>query len=171
MKFTLVTYIFVGIIFGCAKAQFVDNFVCPDEFEGYYPHLYSCDRYWKCIDGVATLETCGNGLAFDDTDPTFATEHCEYTHNIDCGGRTDFEPPISAPNCPRLNGIFEDPENCAAWYDCRKGVSTRYTCAPGLGWDKRDRICKWADQVVSCQNQKNDQNAVFLCPKAKDRRS
>ena len=71
----------------------------------------------------------------------------------------------------RLNGIFEDPENCAAWYDCRKGVSTRYTCAPGLGWDKRDRICKWADQVVSCQNQKNDQNAVFLCPKAKDRRS
>ena len=44
MKFTLVTYIFVGIIFGCAKAQFVDNFVCPDEFEGYYPHLYSCDR-------------------------------------------------------------------------------------------------------------------------------
>ena len=83
-------------------AQKQDNFKCPDEFEGYYPHLYSCDKYWKCTDGVATLETCGNGLAFDDTDPTFATEHCEYTHNIDCGGRTDFEPPISAPNCPRL---------------------------------------------------------------------
>ena len=46
MKFTLVT-IFVGctIFSDEAKAQLVDNFVCPDEFEGYYPHLYSCDRY------------------------------------------------------------------------------------------------------------------------------
>ena len=46
MKFTLVkNLILCGIIFGCAQAQnFVDNFACPDEFEGYYPHLYSYDR-------------------------------------------------------------------------------------------------------------------------------
>ena len=70
----------------------------------------------------------------------------------------------------RLYGDFEDPENCAAWYNCRKGASTRYTCAPGLAWDKRDRTCKWADQVASCKSQKKEENPVFLCPKAKDRR-
>ena len=47
-------------VINCISAQLVDNFVCPDEFEGYYPHLYSCDRYWKCIDGRESLETCGN---------------------------------------------------------------------------------------------------------------
>jgi len=46
-------------VINCISAQLVDNFVCPDEFEGYYPHLYSCDRYWKCIDGRESLETCG----------------------------------------------------------------------------------------------------------------
>ena len=70
----------------------------------------------------------------------------------------------------RLFGDFEDPENCAGWYNCRKGSSTRYSCAPGLAWDKRDRTCKWADQVLSCQKQKEAGTPVFSCPKAKDRR-
>ena len=41
--------------FNLIKAQKQDNFKCPDQFEGFYPHLYSCDRYWKCKDGVPTL--------------------------------------------------------------------------------------------------------------------
>ncbi len=45
----------------CAHAQ-DDFFECPDEFEGYYPHDLSCDRYWECKEGIASLETCGNGL-------------------------------------------------------------------------------------------------------------
>ena len=89
-----------------AKAQFEDQFTCPDEFEGFYPHLFSCDQYWKCQKGVATLETCGNGLAFVDKDPTFTSEECDYLYNVDCGNRTELEPPISAPNCPRLYGTF-----------------------------------------------------------------
>jgi len=46
----------------------IDDFTCPDEFEGYYPHLYSCDKYWKCLEGEAELKLCGNGLGFDDVD-------------------------------------------------------------------------------------------------------
>lgn len=153
-------------------AQLVDEFKCPDQFEGYYPHLFSCDQYWKCKEGVASLETCGNGLAFDDSDPTFTTENCDYMHNIDCGNRTQFQEPISAPNCPRLYGIFSDEENCAAWYNCRNGVATRYTCAPGLAFDTKDRVCKWADQVQTCKDQVgqgNDENPVFICPKSTTR--
>ena len=97
----------VGTSLNLINAQ-QDNFKCPDKFEGFYPHLYSCDRYWKCKDGVESLEKCGNGLAFDDTDPTFATENCDYMHNIECGSRKEFEPPISTPNCPRLGAFLQD---------------------------------------------------------------
>ena len=69
--------LFVLFIFK-TNAQLIDDFTCPDQFEGFYPHLYSCDKYWKCLEGRATLELCGNGLAFDESDPTFTTENCDY---------------------------------------------------------------------------------------------
>ena len=99
--------IFICALFLGVRAQLEDNFSCPDEFEGFYPHLFSCDLYWKCQEGQASLEKCGNGLAFVDKDPTFTSEECDYLYNVDCGNRTELEPPISALNCPRLYGTFE----------------------------------------------------------------
>ena len=57
-------------MFGQEEAEYydVDDFTCPDEYKGFFPHLISCDKYWACDDGVAELRTCGNGLAFLDTD-------------------------------------------------------------------------------------------------------
>lgn len=158
-------FLIVAFVVKAAKAQ-VDNFACPDEFEGYYPHLYSCDKYWKCIEGIASLETCGNGLAFDDLDPTYTTENCDYIYNVECGNRTDLEPPISAPNCPRLYGTFPDPEDCTAFFNCRNGLSNRYNCAPGLAFDPKDRVCKWADQVKACEKMMNEEekSSMFTCP-------
>ena len=45
-----------------------DGFTCPDGYKGFYPHGVSCDKYWACDDGETELRTCGNGLAYDDTD-------------------------------------------------------------------------------------------------------
>lgn len=28
--------------------------------------LFSCDKYYSCENGTATLKICGNGLVFDD---------------------------------------------------------------------------------------------------------
>lgn len=64
-----------------------EEFKCPDDY-GFYPHSLSCDKYWKCDNNVAELKTCGNGLAFDDTDPKYLKENCDYLHNVDCGART-----------------------------------------------------------------------------------
>lgn len=63
-----------------------EEFKCPDEY-GFYPHSQHCDKYWKCDNNVADLKTCGNGLAFDDTDPKYLKENCDYLHNVDCGQR------------------------------------------------------------------------------------
>lgn len=60
---------------------------CPDLF-GFFRHHKSCDKYWACENGTATLKLCGNGLNFDDSDPK--RENCAYPFSVDCGGdRTD----------------------------------------------------------------------------------
>lgn len=63
-----------------------DDFDCPDNF-GFYPHYRSCDKYWACENGTATLKVCGNGLVFDDADPL--RENCAYPFSVNCGDRTD----------------------------------------------------------------------------------
>lgn len=62
------------------------HFNCPDTF-GFYPHHKSCDKYWACENGTATLKLCGNGLVFDDSDSL--RENCAYPFSVDCGSRTD----------------------------------------------------------------------------------
>ena len=148
-------------------AQSFDDFVCPDEFEGYYPHDTSCDRFWECKEGIASLETCGNGLAFSDIDPTYTTKNCLEIYNVECGARTELEPPISAPNCPRLYGTFDDPDDCTAFYNCRDGHADRFSCAPGLAFDPEKRVCNWADRVDACKQKKEEAGEdpqEFVCP-------
>ncbi|KAH7642026.1 protein obstructor-E [Dermatophagoides farinae] len=135
------------------------SFQCLDDF-GFYPHLKSCDKYWACDNGTATLKTCGNGLVFDDSDTR--RENCAYPFSVDCGERSDLEPPISTPHCPRLYGIFPDPSNCRIFYSCWNGEASRYECPPGLAYDDDQRVCVWADHVDRC-----DQSEVsdgFVCP-------
>lgn len=79
-------YLLIYRIFNfTAVAQ--DSFKCPDDF-GFYPHHTSCDKYWKCDNGIAELKTCGNGLAFEATDTKYLSENCDYHHNVECGDRT-----------------------------------------------------------------------------------
>lgn len=76
------------------------NWQCPHEF-GFYPHDTACDKYYSCEASVATLKTCGNGLAFDASDPEFLKENCDYRHNVDCAGRPELGRPASATYMPR----------------------------------------------------------------------
>lgn len=141
------------------SSGFVGSFNCPDDF-GFYPHVKSCDKYWACDNGTATLKTCGNGLVFDDSD--MKRENCAYPFSVDCGDRSDLEPPISTPHCPRLYGIFPDTTNCRIFYSCWNGEASRYECPPGLAYDDNQRVCVWADHVERC-----DQSEVsdgFVCP-------
>jgi len=144
-----------------------DDFQCPDEFLGFYPHLISCDKYWHCQDGYAELRTCGNGLAFVDDDDTFTKESCEEIPLVQCGERTKLEPPISTRNCPRLFGTFPDPEDCGVFWMCRDGKSNRHDCPPGLAYDQDMRVCTWADQVPECSSSQvivDEEGGAFECP-------
>jgi len=147
--------------------QRVDDFQCPDEFVGYYPHLISCDKYWHCRDGIAELKTCGNGLGFLDTDDTFTLEQCAELHLVECGDRTEVEPPISTDHCPRLYGTFPDPLDCGVFWKCQDGKPNKYNCPPGLAYDQVSRGCRWADQVPECSANSvtiDDDGGEFQCP-------
>ncbi|XP_037082794.1 protein obstructor-E-like isoform X2 [Pollicipes pollicipes] len=139
-----------------------DSFQCPDELPGFFPHDVSCDKYWSCSEGIATLQTCGNGLSFDDTDPNYERENCDYSHNVQCGTRTVVEEPISAPNCPRLYGIFADETSCNTFWSCWAGEANRYECPPGLAYDRSQRVCVWSDQVAECKAEELADG--FSCP-------
>ncbi|KAJ8876116.1 hypothetical protein PR048_024025 [Dryococelus australis] len=118
---------------GCVTvvlAGMAQEFKCPDDY-GFYPHTTSCDKYWKCDNGVSEPKTCGNGLAFDASDPKYLTENCDYIHNVDCGDRTQLEPPIAATHCPRLYGIFSDDLKCDVFWNCWNGEASRYQCSRG----------------------------------------
>ncbi|XP_044597367.1 protein obstructor-E-like [Cotesia glomerata] len=157
MKFYLIT----ALLIIASEAQ--DTFKCPDDF-GFYPHHLSCDKYWKCDNNVAELKTCGNGLAFDASDAKFLTENCDYLHNVECGERTQLEPPISTPHCARLYGIFPDEKKCDVFWNCWNGEASRYQCSPGLAYDREARVCMWADQVPECRN--DEVAGGFSCPAA-----
>jgi len=149
-----------------ASAQLVDDFECPDEFAGFYPHLISCDKYWHCQDGIPELKTCGNGLGFLDTDDTFTLEQCAELHLVECGARTEIEPPISTDHCPRLYGTFPDEVDCGVFWKCQDGKPNKYNCPPGLAYDSVSRGCRWADQVPECSQAVvvDDEGGEFQCP-------
>jgi len=143
-----------------AAASSGQAYRCPDSF-GYFRHHKSCDKYWACDNGTATLKLCGNGLMFDDSDPR--RENCAYPFSVDCGpDRTEIEAPISTPHCPRLYGLFADTSNCRVFYSCWNGEASKYECPAGLAYDSEHRVCVWADHVDRC-----DQSEVsdgFVCP-------
>ncbi|XP_018022825.1 protein obstructor-E isoform X1 [Hyalella azteca] len=143
------------------------QFACPHDY-GFYAHDIACDKYWACDLGVATLKTCGNGLAFDDTDPENLKENCDYLHNVKCGKRTELQPPIVVGNCKALHGIFPDDSECEVFHSCWAGEGTRYQCGPGLAYDRRSRTCSWMDQVPECKQQRADALALtgIQCPEA-----
>jgi len=156
----------LNLLLATAALGQVDDFNCPDEHIGFYPHLYSCDKYWYCQQGQAEERTCGNGLGFIDTDPTYTLEQCAELHLVECGERTELEPPISSTNCPRAWGTYADEEDCGVFWVCQDGKANRYECPPGLAYDQQSRGCRWADQVPECSNAIviDEEGGEFQCP-------
>ncbi|XP_066990138.1 protein obstructor-E isoform X2 [Macrobrachium rosenbergii] len=138
-----------------------EDFVCPKD-TGFFAHETQCDAYWSCQGGVPSFKLCGNGLAFDDRNDT--REHCNYLFTVECGSRTELEPPISTPHCPYLFGIFPDPDDCAVFWSCWDGEASRYACAPGLAYDRKSRVCNWMDNIAECKQQRAAMEQDIQCP-------
>ena len=90
-------------------------------------HVHQCIivQFYKCANGTLTLETCGNGLLFDESRALAgsAHNHCAYNWEAECGARPADNTPISTPGCEYQFGIFPSGEGCFASYTkCANGI-------------------------------------------------
>ncbi|GBL75102.1 hypothetical protein AVEN_165059-1 [Araneus ventricosus] len=52
------------------------------------------------------------------------------------------------PNyCPKDDGMFPNPTDCATYYNCVDGTAIAMSCAPGLLFDADKKMCNFADRV------------------------
>ena len=86
---------------------------------------------------------------------------------MECGERTEIEPPISTSNCPRLYGTYADPEDCGVFWNCQDGKGNRYECPPGLAFSQDTHGCLWASEVPECSGPViaiDEEGGEFACP-------
>merc|ERR1712213_191542 len=68
---------------------------CPDEGIHVYPDPQSCNRFYKCEKGQASLETCENGLLFDENMALTDAIHNYCVYNLKAERQTT--PPSRVP--------------------------------------------------------------------------
>ena len=102
---------------------------CP-VFDGVqvYADPASCQQFYKCENGTMSLESCENGLLFDQEMALTDAIHnyCVYQWKVDCGDRLADIRPVSSPGCEFRFGLFAGAEGCQSQYvKCEHGEPTQ----------------------------------------------
>uniref|UniRef100_A0A4D5RAD2 Peritrophin-1 n=1 Tax=Scolopendra viridis TaxID=118503 RepID=A0A4D5RAD2_SCOVI len=161
MDYTLRMFVCICIAIAVGVQNGAAITSCP-ELEGVqvYPDAVACDKFFLCINGTLTFETCPNGLLFDGLGEV--THYCRYEWQVDCGDRKERALPISTEFCPWLYGIFPITPTCnTQFYKCAEGEAFITDCEPGLAYDDRIHACNWPD-LLDCNS---EQVVGFSCPK------
>jgi len=132
--------------------ELITGVECPEP-EGLqvYPNPDSCHTFYKCANGTLTLETCGNGLLFNEATSLLgsAHNHCSYNWQTNCDTREHDDTPISTPGCEYQFGIFPSGKGCFASYTkCAHGIPSEVYCQLGLAYDHRIHTCNWPDLLT-----------------------
>lgn len=161
-KFVLWTV--VAVLVASTSGQ---NFKCPEK-NGQYEDSVQCDKYYECVDGVATEKLCPDGLVFDQN--IRIVNKCDQPFNVDCGDRIELQPPKSNTLCPRRNGFFADPDPsiCNVFYNCIDGQAIKILCTTGLHFDEFSGTCVWPDAAgrKGCASLEKKLSDGFECPNA-----
>lgn len=120
--------------------------------DGLYPHEQYCDYYYYCEDGVSTLRTCPNGLAFSGRNRGLL-DNCDYPHRAGCSekGIPLGQTPISTPNCPWQYGLYAHERSCTRYWQCWNGTATVHLCPLSLLYNEAVHACDWPTNVPDCQ--------------------
>ncbi|KAF8770106.1 Chondroitin proteoglycan-2 like protein [Argiope bruennichi] len=111
---------------------------------GQFPHETYCQQYYNCWDGRATIEECPGKLLFN---PVISA--CDFPEAVNCLARLrNPEPAITSDGrCLKQFGIFPDPTDCTAFYECSHGRSFRQVCPYYTAFDERYLVCVHAYDV------------------------
>jgi len=132
-----------------------------------YPHLDSCNHFYKCANGTLTLETCGNGLLFNEDTAHAGSiyNHCSYNWQTNCHDRKNDSTPISSSGCPYQFGIFSVGDGCFSSYTkCAHGKSEEVYCQLGLAYDDQIHNCNYPDLLIKSAGCDPEAAFGFSCP-------
>jgi len=150
---------------------------CPI-FDGVqvYADPDSCNRFYKCENGTMSLETCENGLLFDQEMSLTDAIHnyCVYTWRVECGERRPDNSPDSSPGCEYKFGLFPKGDGCQTSYiKCEHGTPTEMPCEAenpnvpvvlGLAYDPDLHSCDWPDLLTHRGCDPAERLGDFTCP-------
>ena len=115
----------------------------------------SCNQFYKCENGSMTLETCENGLLYDQEMSLTDAIHnyCVYSWRVECGERPADRAPVSSPGCPFRFGLFPDGEGCQSSYiKCEHGQPTQVTAvrSPNIDVTQSVSRCRARQKTQTC---------------------
>ncbi|XP_022257598.1 uncharacterized protein LOC106473456 [Limulus polyphemus] len=132
-----------------------DRFICPLP-NGKFKNNDDCGSYWECSNGFAYLKECPANLHWSE-----ALQRCEWPCiarctkvSIVCPPPTSI-PPTKLPECDCDGCFTPHPTDCDSYYRCKDGIRVKYTCSPGLYFNRHTKKCDYKNSV-SCYN--------FKCP-------
>lgn len=106
----------------------------------------TCNHFYRCWQGRATIHTCPNGLIFHPE-----RRQCTFLEGSGCEGDTAVQ-----QGCPARDGaepvFLSDAFNCSAYHVCLNGEPVRQECADGLHFNPFLRVCDTPEQA-NCQVQ------------------
>ncbi|XP_048250968.1 uncharacterized protein LOC124137847 isoform X6 [Haliotis rufescens] len=124
---------------------------CPF-MDGYYRHPNDCTSYYWCVGRKPTKYSCANGTFFNPK-----MKLCTWPSQVtDCdldGSRISHSPYQSRVKefmCPREDGYYRHPTDCASYFRCNERKLTAYKCTPGTLFDAKNSVCAWPSQVHDC---------------------
>nr|CAD7570536.1 unnamed protein product [Timema californicum] len=100
------------------------------------PHSKFCDRFFTCQQGDPYLGQCRDGYGY------VPFTGCRLLHLVDCTTRPMLQPPKSNSKCPRLYGLFEDPQGCGRFFKCDNGTAVPDRCPSELAFDDIHKVCR-----------------------------
>ncbi|XP_011303299.1 probable chitinase 3 [Fopius arisanus] len=109
----------------------------------YYAYPESCTHFLICVNNNLVLQQCGPGLNWNDK-----KSMCDWAFKNPCNDKPNKNSPLvmkdKTRNEPCIPGSFSEvPEDCASYHACLWGRHEKFSCAPGLHFNKQTHICDW----------------------------
>ncbi|CAF0920315.1 unnamed protein product [Brachionus calyciflorus] len=99
-----------------------------------------CSKYYRCSNGVLSVQSCQSGLYFDTT-----TKTCNWATYVSCA-------PAATPKCDLSLDLTPTGYDCSKFYRCINGVLSVLTCPSGYLFDRNTKSCNPANLVTTCNN-------------------
>ncbi|XP_017843015.2 uncharacterized protein LOC108600134 isoform X2 [Drosophila busckii] len=125
------------------------NAVCSGHTTQLQPYAHDCHRYISCVQGLAAIQTCAPGTAFN-----VNSRQCDAQSSASCNGGAGGGAAHSArlldasPQCGAgVNGLQAHPFDCTKFLNCANGRTFIQDCGPGTAFDPVMLICDYKHKV------------------------